>query len=55
MLYTDLPLVGLEESSVGHGVEEGPEAGVAAAIVVVVETLTRESHGDHLPTRQMTC
>lgn len=45
---TYLPFVGLEGGTIGHGVEEWPEGGVAAAVVVVTEHLLGDCDGQHL-------
>ena len=45
---TDLPIFITEDCTVGHGVEEGPEGGVAAAVVVGVEQVLLHRHRDRL-------
>ena len=48
LLASHLPLVLLENSSVWHGVEEGPETGVTAPVVVVVEEFSGDIGRYHL-------
>jgi len=45
---TDLPINIAEDCAVRHGVEEGPEGAVAAAVVVGVEEVLLHRHGDRL-------
>ena len=45
---TDLPIFITEDCTVGHGVEEGPEGGVATAVVVGVEEVFLHRHRDRL-------
>lgn len=43
-----LPIVLTEDGPVGHGVEERPEGGVAAPIVVQVVLVAAQVHREHL-------